>query len=53
MVAIEIFVIIWMGNYFQIVDEFVGYLITILLIMYVYMKRLINKKQNELFEKIV
>ena len=53
LVAIEIFVIIWMGNQLQIVEEFAGYLITLLLIVYVYMKRLINRKQNELFEKII
>lgn len=53
LVAIEIFVIIWMGNQLQIVEEFAGYLITLLLVVYVYMKRLINRKQNELFEKII
>lgn len=52
-VAIEIFVIIWMGNSLQIVDEFAGYLITILLVIYVYTRRIINRKQNELFEKII
>lgn len=53
LVAIEIGIIIWVGNLFKTVDGFAITLIIICLTIYISINRFINKCKDKLFEKIV